>query len=329
MASEKPNRGSVRTPWRKRRTLRAIKQEAYRDREHLRSWDDEENKQTRLPKGETVHLGGLVLSEAFTPSTVSLLFRSLDRLLEDPREKSKVLEGLARSRRGDYQGWQNLGPVRRPGLPRMDTAFADAELPEGVEAVWLEVHYEAPSITVLVATFTYSEGTGDLSSVLRADHTTRPFDVQVKVHGHLGGLRSRMPWARPARFRGSYSLSHPADEKRRACEMLVAGQQRACQEWFYARFPGRFARAQAAQRPVLRLFYTEQERPFTDSAKWLEPVGLGFKPSVWRSTDPVGWYLSARTNGRARNERKLRSRRVEAMQPGRRATATAAALIGT
>src|SRR3954452_3962317 len=57
--------------WYQRSSVRKLKKEAEQeDREFSRKWDERENEETRLPGSEEIHLGGLVFTEAFTPSTV-------------------------------------------------------------------------------------------------------------------------------------------------------------------------------------------------------------------------------------------------------------------
>jgi hypothetical protein len=58
-----------RTWWWQRRTLRQIKRdEATQCSDYTDQWDARENDETRLPENEVVHLGGVTLVEAFTPS---------------------------------------------------------------------------------------------------------------------------------------------------------------------------------------------------------------------------------------------------------------------
>jgi hypothetical protein len=63
-----------RDRWHQRPSIRKLKKRAENeDREFTRKWDERDNAETRLPLSEQVQLGGLVLTEAFTPSTVSSL----------------------------------------------------------------------------------------------------------------------------------------------------------------------------------------------------------------------------------------------------------------
>jgi hypothetical protein len=71
-------RGPLKRRWRERQSVRALRREVLEDDEVLADWDRRENEETRLPDGEEVHLGGLVLTEAFTPSTVTALRKALE-----------------------------------------------------------------------------------------------------------------------------------------------------------------------------------------------------------------------------------------------------------
>jgi hypothetical protein len=68
--------------WYQRPTVRALRRQQIdsENREYRRKWDKRENDETRPPASETIHLGGLVLTEAFTPATVSSLYKALERV---------------------------------------------------------------------------------------------------------------------------------------------------------------------------------------------------------------------------------------------------------
>lgn len=286
-------RTTKRDRWYQRPTVRALKKQAESDREFTRKWDERENDETRLPISEAAHLGGLVLTEAFTPSTVSSLYKTLERWPSDRGErKQEWLEQLASSRGGSRGGWQNLGMVRPPGAFVMGDGHHDPDLPSGVDAVWLHLSYVTPALAMVVATFTLAEDAGDLSDLLRRNYRTKHLDTHVRVYGRLGNLRGRIPWARPARHGVGYSLSHAEDQKRRACQALIREHEEACSSWFVARFGGRFAAAKPEDRPVIRLLFTRDEVPYAARRAWLRPIGLDFALPLWCSTDPEGWWLS-------------------------------------
>ena len=282
-----------RERWHRRRTVRALKNEGRgEDREFTRKWDERENNDTRLPVSEAIHLGGIVLTEAFTPSTVSSLVRALERWPSGAGRKGEWLERLARSRGGDGGGWQNLGVVRPPGSFVMGDDYRDPDLPPGVDAVWLHVSYVTPALAMVVATFSLTEDAGDLSDLLRQDYRTKHFDVRLTVSGRLGNVRAHIPWARPAKHGISWSVSQAEDQKRRACDALIRKHEEACSQWFVARFPGRFAAATPQDRPVIRMLFTKDQVPYKEKRAWLRPLGLDFALPLWRSTEPKGWWLS-------------------------------------
>jgi hypothetical protein len=281
--------------WYQRPTIRQLKKRAAsEERNLLPERDTRENEKSRLPASEAVHFAGLVLAEAFTPSTVSSLYGALERLPTDrPDRRQELLDALAQSRSGRAGGWQNLGVVRRAGpLWVMPDAFLDADLPDAVDSAWLHLSYVAPTVAMLVATFTFTEEAGELSEMMRRDYRTQAFDVRIQVRGRFGKARSRIPWARPARYGTGYSISGPDDQKRRACESLMRRREDDCVRWFAARFPGCFAAAKPQDRPVVRMLLTKENLPYHDRSPSFRPIGLDFAFPLWRSTDLEGWWLA-------------------------------------
>lgn len=288
---ERPNR---QRRWRERRSIWAIKKKiAELNPELTQKSDRRDNEETRLPNDEEINLGGIVLTEAFTPSTVSSLFRVLEQWPADfPGRRDEWVETLARSRGGRHGGWQNLGVVRPPGAFVAGGGITDGGLPPGVDAVWLSLTYPTPSLAMVVGTFTLTEGAGDLSDLLRKDYETRSFDPRIRVEGRFGGLRSRIPWARPLRYRAGASRSRAEDEKRKACDARIEELEAACRAWFFSKFPGRFAAAPPTERPVIRLLFTKEEAPYSERHPWLRPIGLDVAHPLWRSTENEGWWLT-------------------------------------
>jgi hypothetical protein len=291
-AADAPGGGPRRRLWWERPTIRALRREQVGPRDYTAPWDARENDSSRLPEDDSVHLGGLVLTEAFTPSTVSNLYTALDRLPLRNRHDDDWRDRLTRSRTAGGGGWQSLGVLRRPGDPVFGTGGTAPDLPEAVSAVWLSLHYDMPSVAVLVATFTLNEEEGDLSALLRQDRRTEYLDSQITVHGRLGSLRRRIPWARPPRYNLSSKISNPKDQKRRSCESEIERHEDACLKWFVNKFPGRFAEAEPHVRPYVRLLLTKEAVPFEGRDSPLEPVGLDWQIDLWRSSAPEGWALT-------------------------------------
>lgn len=313
-----PQRPNARKRWHRRPTVQTLIRQAQNDREVLRESDERANDETRLPMSEAIHLGGLVLAEAFTPSTVSSLFNALERWPSNREaRRQEWLAWLARSRGGQRGGWQTLGFVRPPGGFVMGDGHHDSELPPGVDAVWLHLSFVTPALAMVVATFTITESAGDLSGLLRRDYRTRHFDTRVRVYGPLGDLRARLPWARPARHGIGYSVSRAEDQKRRACQAMIRAHEEACSRWFFARFPGRFSAARSEDRPVTRMLFTTKQVPYAERHPWLRSVGLEFALPLWRSTERDGWWLSSDRwpHHDERHVTTLAARRADAAEP--------------
>ncbi|MGW3993078.1 hypothetical protein ACWEF6_06270 [Amycolatopsis sp. NPDC004772] len=284
-----------RTWWWQRPTLRSIERDYFErsiDRESAR--DTRENERTRLPAEEEVHLGALVLVEAFTPSTVANLYRAL----EDPEKFQKHTsidpqEELLRNRRGKRGGWQNLGYVRRPGKFSLGGSI-DEKLPKFVDAAWLQLHYLTPSLAVVVSTFTITPEHGDLSGLLRADYHSDNSQMQIKAFGFAGGLRTRIPWSRP-RVYSPVGLRYPsAYSRKKAVNHLIDGYEQACHEWLARRYSGRFAKLPVSARPIVRTFFTKNEAPYSGDQQWFTAINLDESFDTWESYDPPGWYLTDR-----------------------------------
>lgn len=279
--------------WRARKPIRSLRREVSAPHKVWADWDTRENERSRLPESEQVHFAGVVLIEVFPPSRVAALRSAL---MDFPAERKKMDEWAELLSKGrsvaGHGGWVNLGCVRRPGEFVLGEGPGDPDVPEGVDAIWAYLMFLTPSLTVVVATFTFADEAGDLSGLLRADYHAEATDVQIRAHGKLGLIRARIPWARPARHGWSFSLRRAGDQKHLACMGRMTEHETACSAWLAARFPGRFSIEAFADRPKIRILLTKEDIPFADRRPWLAPVGLGFASDVWRSSEDKGWALS-------------------------------------
>ena len=301
--------------WLQRESNWTLRQNATKPNNGWADGDRRDNEQSRLPANEEIHLGGLVLVEAFTPATVSALYRSLANFPNARGENKKWISDLVSGRSATGRaGWGSLGAVRRPGDFGIDNF--DPELPEGVDAIWPYVFYPTPSLTLVVATFTLTEVAGDLSHLLRDDYHTSVVDMRLHVLGRFGRIRALIPWAHPARRSFWYTVLRADDQKRRACESLMEAQETSCWKWMADNFPGRFSAEAMAERPTTRLIFTKEQVPFKREPRWLSSLGLGgFPLDVWRSTTATGWAIRL---GQDRSSATAAARRVDAAEsPGR------------
>jgi len=238
-----PQSRPERTWWWQRPTVHKLRKEWVQN--GLRNkWDARLNRETRLPEDESVHLGGVTLVEAFTPSTVFRLYETLGKWPRRPERSNETLVAdLERSRSGGAAGgWRNLGVVRRPGQSILGDGHHDDSLPPGVEAVWLSLSYLMPSVAVVCATFAFTDDVADLSDLLRTDFGTETEKTRIVVHGRLGRLRALIPWSRPKRYSSSTPMWRPDAAKQRAVERRIRQREAECAQWFFKKFEGRFAR---------------------------------------------------------------------------------------
>jgi hypothetical protein len=290
---DKPHRLSHGRWW-QRPTMRQLKRAQKAHSEIEDQLDIQRNNDTRLPEGISVHLGGLTLTEAFTPSTVTNLYGLLKKW---PRPVGAIDEDwitrLERGRSSVGGGWVRLGVVRRPGQFIMGDGHHDSTLPSGVQAAWLTLSFLVPSVAIVCATFTFEDYAADLSDLLRSDYHTVSADVQIVVSGPLHRLRSWFPWSRPKRYALSSRFWDAMLGKQRAVQQRIRQREEECERWFYGRFKGRFCVADSAVRPIIRLMFTEQAVPFEGRDMWRETVEMNWSPDVYRSTDLPGWRLKA------------------------------------
>lgn len=274
--------------WRDRPSIRDLGEEA------RRSWldsDRRDNEASRLPDGEEVHHGGLVLVEVYPPSTISALYQALEELaaIPDEREKWATRLGEGRSAAGTY-GWLDLGVIRRTDQQGLRKVRIDRELPHSIDEVRPRLYFPTPSLTLMVAAFTLTDQAGDLSELLRADYQAE-IHIDIRVLGRFGSARSHIPWSRPARHGESGTVGRATDQRRLACEARIKTLEAACWTWLADKFPGRFSAWNLADRPALRLLLTKNAAPFEDSASWLVPAGMAFGPDIWLPPEPHGWFL--------------------------------------
>jgi len=299
--------------WAKRRSIQQIRRDSAAENARAFPWDERQNNETRLPGGETVHLAGLVLVEAFPPSMVGLLAKRLKAWPKSQSSRDRdLLSDLTRSRSGVSGGWTSLGIVRRPGAFIITDGGHDPELPEGVDAVLLRLSYATPSLSVVSATFILADEVGDLSPLLRADYTSQASPAVVQVQGRGAWLRQRTPWSRPKNYRYFTPIHLNNVVKADVCESRIKSIQDECHEWLAKNFPGRYAKYGVQRRPAARVLLTKDLVPFERSAEARLRVILGWTLEVWRSVDPRGWSLSIAWSGkRDQNVMTFAARRTE------------------
>lgn len=287
--------GSSHHRWRDRRSVRTLRKgDSTAESDVLQKRDVRDNEETRLPVEESIHLGGVVLAETFTPSTITNLYRALEKMPgRDDRKKAQRISRVKVRRSGSGPGgWENLGCVRRPGESILGDGFTDAELPQGVNAVWLYLHYPIPSAAVLVATFTLEEKSADLSGALRADYRTQLRERRLRIYGRFSRVRAEIPWCRPKFYAVSHGIYGVDQQKKEACEERISGFERECWQWLTKNFRGRFATEDICDRPAMRILLTRSCQPFVERSRILAPVGLDRTLDVWTCAEFPGWMLN-------------------------------------
>jgi hypothetical protein len=252
---DEPIRESKRHRWRERPSVRDLKSQAMDAHELQPQWDRIENDRTRLADGEAVHLAGIVLADAFTPSTVSSLRKAIEDMPWSQEAKDRWLARLGKGRSAaGASGSVSTAVTRGNSSPFGQDAPA---LPDQIDAVWLHLLFPTPSLTVIVATFTLSDKAGNLSDYLRADYHTESADFRLTAAGRFGRLRGRIPWARPRYWSSTYTSQTAAEQKRLACESRIKKHEADCRAWIAKSFPGRFSGDRQISGPVVRILLTK------------------------------------------------------------------------
>lgn len=278
--------------WRSRLSIGAARRERHAI---YTSPDDllmQENARLRLPEDDTVQLAGLVLVEAFTPTTISALYDGIDALPVKPRSVTDHLKQLIDGWRSDFPSgaWQLIGTFARPDNRTPNRPLADPLLPAGIDSVVLTVCQASASVTLLIATFAIDERCGDLTDILRSDYAREVRDAVIRIPGPLGSIRRHIPISRPATAYYSAHIIGPNELKQEACAKRVDSLEAHCTAWLSARGRGKFASLDSPDRCAMRIILSDRTMPFDESNGPLSPVGFDHAVSRWNTTDKSEWF---------------------------------------
>jgi hypothetical protein len=146
--------------------------------EYHRAQEKEQNREGRLPAGESVRLPAIWVAEVYLASHIPQLIDGLEGLGWVAEWDMGTPHGLAdwiqNARRRGKGAAHHTGPWvssdRKPLMRRLGFDFS-AELPEAVRAMNPQVFQPAPSYLVIVAVFVLEESVGEkLTAVLKADY---------------------------------------------------------------------------------------------------------------------------------------------------------------
>lgn len=280
------------SPWRARPTIAAARREHHAVSTAPDDLLVQENARLRLPEDDTVQLAGLVLVEAFTPTTISKLYAAIDTLPVKPRAYTDQLKRLIDRWRSDFRSgaWQLVGTFARPDNRNPNRPLADPRLPLGVDSVVLTVCQASASVTLLIATFAIDERCGDLSDILRSDYPREVHDAVVRIPGLLGSIRRHLPISRPATAYYSAHIVGPNELKQEACAKRIDYVEARCAAWLSELGRGKFASLDGPDRCAMRIILSDRIRPFDESNGPLSPVGFDRAISRWNTTDKSEWF---------------------------------------
>ena len=278
---------SLLADWWRRQSVRQLRARAKMFEQAGRGMSDD-SFDGPLPPNEAVHLGGLVLVEAFTPSSASSLRKALAKFdAETPASgNSNIILERSRTSAG-IGGLQNLGYVRPPGEFVLPFGRTDEDIPDGVAAIWLKALYPSPSLSLVVATFIIGDHEGDLTDFFSGEGDLTSDAVGLHVKGRFGRIRQAIPWARPKSF--FYTGQQFIDQRREhSIRKYVETYETACCSWLSKRFPGHYQDAVSTNRPIANIFFTATQEPYHRASRSLNPVGL-WQGKPWESTASTGW----------------------------------------
>jgi hypothetical protein len=249
----------------------------------LRERDAEENRESSLPPGEGIRIVSFTCVEIYTPSTIDKLIAGLAALgWERPDTFNPSIPNLVdwiRSTRANPFGgaWINLGRITNEDSPPPLGGSLQAKLPDGVVAIWGELHSTTPSITCLVMQFVLDEETSrTLEHIFETEFATRT----ERVHSgwrYFGPMQQRMDQVRTERQR----------------------LRSICHRWISERLPGVFSSGVAtAGMPTVETFVCDLAKPFDRQDykgfnDYRVALDIDNDSDAYESPQLAGWRLSA------------------------------------
>lgn len=231
--------------WQNRIPLRQISEEIYRYRQvwrfrknveegldwHHNERDPKETKQSTPSKSENIEIHSVWVTEAYTPSNISSLIRSIKKLGWDKPQRSisrqnSLIERILESRSiSNRSAWTNAGVVLNPGdtrFPVGDKRFA--KLPAGVDYCRLSLRNVTSSLTLVTVQFVFNDEVAtSLNGLLNAEYKT-------KVEYYPSWWRSK-----------NASFSGVIDQKKQAVNKKREEMHQGLYKWFSNNLPGHYA----------------------------------------------------------------------------------------
>jgi hypothetical protein len=210
---------------------------------HHTERDPKEIKQSTLPKSENIELHCVWVTEAYTPSNVNGLIKSIKKLGWDKPERSistgsSLIDRIQETRSvSNRTAWMNAGVVLAPGdarFPVGDKRFA--KLPPGVDYCRLSLRNVTSSLTLMTMQFVLTDECGSsLNELMNAQYET-------KVEYHPSVWRSK-----------NASFSGVIDQKKQAVEEQRNKIHQGLYKWFGRSLPGHYALLDGAAYPTVDL----------------------------------------------------------------------------
>ena len=246
--------------------------------EHLEMYrrrDADNNAESEPPSDEIIDLRCVWAVEFYTPSQVSNLLRSFEKLGWNTDDSLGVDHNPAlwiqRTRESAHGGgWLNLGPIHRPGGGIPFSFGRKAPLPIGVEYAHAAMYSLTSSVTCIVIGFVLDET------------QNRRFERALR--------HERQTYITPLRGRG-HRIMDPRTQKETDIRKLRAEMRELAAGWLRAHLPGLFASGiLAGEYPTCEFLTLCNALPFPPHSardhtkdEWLCILDIDHNVYAWRA----------------------------------------------
>jgi len=231
----------IRTMWKKQNFYKTVQESL---KWYHNDHDPKELARTNPPKSEKIELHCAWVTEAYTPSNINSLIKSLKRLGWEKPEgsigtKPSLVGWIQQDRSfGGHSSWMNGGII----LSRSDTnrfLGADvrrAKLPSGVEYGLLSIHNVTSSLTLVTIQFVFNDKV--------ADSLNEPFNSLYKTRVQYCSSRLRS--------RGAIYIG-VIEQKRQAIKKKIDTIHAGLYLWFSDNLPGHYSFSKEEALPTVDL----------------------------------------------------------------------------
>lgn len=218
-------------------------------------FDDENNKENKLPPDESIDFPAVWISELYTPSSSRDLLKGISLLGWDNFINSSfsINEWMNDVRVGASSGKLYLGEIFSDDQSICKSALRKAPLPEGVVSIHPVLSSVTPSITSLTVMFRFNnEVSSSINKVLDKDY-------KAKIEGGSGftwrGILFYIFLNRGCEL--SYSIVSPGSIRKAEVNYMLEKNKEVCSKWFVNNFSGVFSSFNEKKLPSVTMLITD------------------------------------------------------------------------